>query len=220
MQHEDSPWRPDYIAAPTEPVTLSNVTKNRLEAFSDGVFAVIITIMVLDLKVPHDVTFDAARPLAPVFFTYVLSYVYLGIYWNNHHHMLHVTERINGTVLWANLHLLFWLSLTPFVTGWMGENHFAALPTAVYGIVMVCAAISYVILQSAIIRCQGPRSKLAALVKRDIKGKLSIAMYVTAIPMAFVNQLISVALYVGVAVIWFIPDRRIEANVNRYESLG
>jgi uncharacterized membrane protein len=195
------------------------VTKNRLEAFSDGVFAVIITIMVLEMKAPHDVTLAAARPLVPVFLTYVLSYVYLGIYWNNHHHMLHVTERINGAVLWANLHLLFWLSLTPFVTGWMGENHFAAVPTAVYGAVMVCAAISYVILQGAIIRCQGPRSKLAALVKRDIKGKLSITMYAVAVPMAFVNQMVSVALYVAVAVIWFVPDRRIEANVNRHESV-
>jgi uncharacterized membrane protein len=195
------------------------VTKNRLEAFSDGVFAVIITIMVLEMKAPHDVTLAAARPLVPVFLTYVLSYVYLGIYWNNHHHMLHVTERINGAVLWANLHLLFWLSLTPFVTGWMGENHFAAVPTAVYGAVMVCAAISYVILQGAIIRCQGPRSKLAALVKRDIKGKLSITMYAAAVPMAFVNQMVSVALYVAVAVIWFVPDRRIEANVNRHESV-
>jgi len=195
------------------------VTKNRLEAFSDGVFAVIITIMVLELKVPHDVTLAAARQLAPAFFTYVLSYVFLGIYWNNHHHMLHVTERINGEVLWANLHLLFWLSLTPFVTGWMGENHFAAVPTAVYGAVMVCAAISYTILQGAIIRCQGPRSKLAALVKRDIKGKLSITMYAAAVAMAFVNQMVSVALYVAVAIIWFVPDRRIEANVNRHESV-
>jgi uncharacterized membrane protein len=195
------------------------VTKHRLEAFSDGVFAVIITIMVLELKVPHDADFAAVRPLVPVFLTYVLSYVYLGIYWNNHHHMLHVTEHIDGAVLWANLHLLFWLSLTPFVTGWMGENHLAAVPTAVYGSVMVLAAISYIILQTAIIRCQGPHSKLAAAVKRDVKGKLSIAMYAIAIPMAFVTQLVSVALYVGVALIWLVPDRRIEANVNSHESV-
>ena len=199
--------------------TLSDVTKNRLEGFSDGVFAVIITIMVLELKVPNDGRWEATRPLVPVFLTYVLSYVFLGIYWSNHHHMLHATEHINGAVLWANLHLLFWLSLTPFVTGWMGENHFAAAPTAVYGTVMLLAAISYTILQMTIIRHQGPHSKLAAAVKNDVKGKLSMAMYAVAIPMAFVNQLISDALYVTVALIWLVPDRRIEAALNRHESV-
>jgi uncharacterized membrane protein len=188
------------------------MTTARLEAFSDGVFAVIITIMVLELKVPHGADWEALRPLTPVFLTYVLSFVFLGIYWNNHHHMMHLTERVNGGILWANLHLLFWLSLTPFVTGWMGENHFDALPTAIYGGVLVCAAFAYVILQTLIIRHEGPDCKLARAVKHDVKGKISLVMYLTAIPMAFVNELISDALYVGVALIWLVPDRRIEVQ--------
>ena len=188
------------------------MTTARLEAFSDGVFAVIITIMVLELKVPHGADWEALRPLTPVFLTYVLSFVFIGIYWNNHHHMMHLTERVNGGILWANLHLLFWLSLTPFVTGWMGENHFDALPTAIYGCVLVCAAFAYVILQTLIIRHEGPDSKLARAVKHDVKGKISLAMYLTAIPMAFVNELISDMLYVGVALIWLVPDRRIEVK--------
>ena len=194
------------------------MSKTRLEAFSDGVFAVIITIMVLELKVPHDGRWEAASPLIPVFLTYVLSYAFLGIYWTNHHHMLHATEHVNGAILWANLHLLFWLSLTPFVTGWMGENHFAAVPTAVYGTVMLLAAISYTILQTTIIRHHGPHSKLAAAVKHDLKGKLSIAMYAAAVAMAFVNQWISDALYVSVALIWLVPDRRIEHTLAAHES--
>src|SRR5947208_11897555 len=161
------------------------MSKGRLEAFSDGVFAVLITIMVLELKVPHGADAEALGPLLPVFLTYVLSFVFLGIYWNNHHHMLQATERVNGAILWANLHLLFWLSLTPFVTGWMGENHFASLPTAVYGIVLLCAALSYTLLQTIIIRAQGPHSMLARAVQRDVKGKLSLAMYAVAIPFAF-----------------------------------
>jgi uncharacterized membrane protein len=194
------------------------VTTARLEAFSDGVFAVIITIMVLELKVPHGVDWEALRPLTPVFLTYVLSFVFLGIYWNNHHHMMHVTERVTGGIMWANLHLLFWLSLTPFVTAWMGENHFAPLPTAVYGGVMLCAAISYTILQTVIIRDEGPHSKLATAVRNDVKGKMSMALYALAIPMAFVNQLISDVIYVTVALTWLVPDRRIEKKIRHHES--
>ena len=190
------------------------MTTGRLEAFSDGVFAVIITIMVLELKVPHGVDWDALRPLMPVFLTYVLSFVFLGIYWNNHHHMMHVTDHVTGAIMWANLHLLFWLSLTPFVTAWMGENQFAPLPTAVYGGVLLCAAISYTILQTVIIREEGPHSKLALAVEKDFKGKLSMALYATAIPIAFVNQAISDAIYVTVAVMWFIPDPRIERKIH------
>jgi len=186
------------------------MTKGRLEAFSDGVMAVIITIMVLELKVPHGDDVAALEPLVPVFLTYVLSFVFLGIYWNNHHHLLHATERVTGGVLWANLHLLFWLSLTPFVTGWMGENHFASLPTAAYGVVLLCAAIAYYILQTTIIRAQGPHSALAKAVGNDLKGKISPVLYAAAIPLAFVNELIADALYVLVALIWLIPDRRIE----------
>jgi uncharacterized membrane protein len=188
--------------------------KGRLEAFSDGVMAIIITIMVLELKTPHGSDWAAIRPLVPVFLAYVLSFVYLGIYWNNHHHMLYVTEHINGGILWANMHLLFWLSLIPFATAWMGENHLATLPTAVYGCVMLAAAVAYYVLQRLIIAQQGPHSKLKAAVGRDVKGKLSPLIYVAAIVMAFVNQWVSVALYVLVALMWLIPDRRIEARVD------
>ncbi len=184
--------------------------KGRLEAFSDGVIAVLITIMVLELKVPHGADLDTLRPLLPIFLTYILSFVFLGIYWNNHHHMLQATERINGSILWANLHLLFWLSLVPFVTGWMGENHFGSLPTAVYGAVLFMSGIAYTIMQTLIIRYQGPQSKLAAAVGRGGKAKLSTVLYAAAIPLAFVNQLIADGIYVFVALIWLIPDRRIE----------
>ena len=186
------------------------MTKTRLEAFSDAVIAIIMTILVLELKVPHGTEWAVLQPLIPVFFTYVLSFVYLGIYWNNHHHMLHAADRVNGAVLWANLHLLFWLSLIPFVTGWMGENHFAPLPTALYGIVLLLAATSYTILQTTIIRAQGPQGKLQIAVGADRKGKVSMLLYIAAIPLAFVNQWISDALYVTVALIWLVPDRRIE----------
>src|SRR5690349_22406289 len=169
--------------------------KGRLEAFSDGVIAIIITIMVLELKIPHGADWEALRPLVPVFLTYVLSFVYLGIYWNNHHHMLYVTEHVNGKTLWANMHLLFWLSLVPFVTGWMGENHFAPLPTAVYGAVLLLAAISYTLLQNTIVAREGAGSTLAAAVGRDRKGKLSMLLYLVAIPSAFVHRGIAVALY-------------------------
>jgi uncharacterized membrane protein len=189
------------------------VTKGRLEAFSDGVIAVIITIMVLELKVPHGTDLATLRPLAPNFLTYVLSFVFLGIYWNNHHHMLHATDRINGAIMWANLHLLFWLSLVPFATGWMGENHYAALPTAVYGFVLLMAGIAYLIMEMAIIRDQGPQSKLAAAVGSELKGKLSASLYAIAIALAFVNELIADAIYVCVALMWLVPDRRIERKV-------
>jgi uncharacterized membrane protein len=187
--------------------------KSRLEAFSDGVIAILITIMVLDLRVPHGTGWDAVAPLVPVFLTYVLSVVYLGIYWTNHHHMLHVTDRVTGGVLWANLHLLFWLSLVPFVTGWMGENHFAAVPTAAYGVDMLCAALAYTILQTTILHAEGPGSRLARAIGRDSKGRVSLAAYAAAIPLAFLNQWISDAIYVAVALLWLVPDRRIERRV-------
>jgi TMEM175 potassium channel family protein len=186
------------------------MSKGRLEAFSDGVIAILITIMVLELKVPHGADWEALRPLIPVFLAYVLSFVMLGIYWNNHHHMLQAAHRINGKILWANLHLLFWLSLVPFVTGWMGENHFAPLPTAGYGLVMLLAAIAYTILLRAIVVEEGPGSKLAAAVGKDRKGNVSLAIYATAIPLAFLNQWIADGMYVAVALIWLVPDRRIE----------
>ena len=182
----------------------------RLEAFSDGVLAIIITIMVLEMKAPHGTSLADLWRLLPVFLSYVLSFVYLGIYWNNHHHMLHVTERVNGAILWANLHLLFWLSLIPFVTGWMGENNFAPAPTALYGVVLLAAAIAYWILQRVIIAEQGESSLLATAVGGDFKGKLSLLLYAIAIPAAFLHQWISGGIYVLVALIWLIPDRRIE----------
>lgn len=184
--------------------------KHRLEAFSDGVLAILITIMVLELKVPHGIELAALAPLIPVFLTYVLSFVYLGIYWNNHHHMLHLCNRVTASILWANLALLFWLSLIPFATGWMGENHFAAWPTALYGVVLLMAALSYTVLQSMIIRAEGPDSLLARAVRADWKGKLSLALYAVAIILALRFGWLSLAIYVAVALIWLIPDRRIE----------
>lgn len=189
------------------------MTKTRIEAFSDGVIAILITIMVLEFKVPHEPTLDALRPLGPIFLIYVMSYIYLGIYWNNHHHLLHATSRVTGAVLWPNLHLLFWLSLVPFVTAWMGENHFAALPTAVYGVVLLMAAIAWTILQRTIIKCDGPQSKLKTAVGSDLKGKMSALLYVAAIPLAFVNELLADAIYLGVALMWLVPDRRIESHL-------
>ena len=184
--------------------------KGRVEAFSDGVFAILITIMVLEMKVPHGAGLDALTPVLPVFLSYVLSFVYLAIYWNNHHHMLHAAQRVNGAILWANLHLLFWLSLFPFVTGWMGENHFAAAPMALYGVVLLMAAIAYFVLQNAIIASQGTHSLLAKAVGRDLKGKLSPVLYATAIVAAFFRPSISGGIYVLVALMWLVPDRRIE----------
>jgi uncharacterized membrane protein len=192
----------------------ADVTTGRLEAFSDGVIAILITIMVLELKVPEGTDWAALRPTVPLLLVYVLSFVFLGIYWNNHHHMFQITDRINGRILWANLHLLFWLSLVPFVTGWMGENRFAALPTAVYGAVMFCAGVAYLILQRAIITDQGPNSKLAAAVGNDVKGKMSAVLYVVAIVVAFANQILAAAIYVIVALMWLVPDRRIESRLN------
>lgn len=186
------------------------MSKDRLEAFSDGVIAIIITIMVLEMKVPHGDEFAALLPLVPVLLSYVLSFVYLGIYWNNHHHMLHASHTVTGSVLWANLHLLFWLSLIPFTTGWMGENHFATLPAAAYGVVLLMAAIAYWILQQRIIASQGEGSILKRAVGNDWKGKLSPLLYVAAIALAFVSPWVSVAVYALVALMWVVPDRRIE----------
>jgi uncharacterized membrane protein len=186
--------------------------KGRLEAFSDGVVAIIITIMVLELKVPHGAELAALRPLVPELLSYLLSFVFLGIYWNNHHHMLHMTSRVNGRILWANLHLLFWLSLVPFVTGWMGENHAAKIPTALYGAVLLLAGVAYTLLQNAIIADQGSGSKLAEAVGGDRKGKWSLLIYSAAILLAFVHPLIADALYAVVAVTWLVPDPRIESR--------
>jgi TMEM175 potassium channel family protein len=187
------------------------VSKSRLEAFSDGVLAIVITIMVLELKVPaHAAGLDALRPLFPVFLSYVLSFVYLGIYWNNHHHLFYATRQASGAIMWANLHLLFWLSLIPFTTGWMGENSFAPVPTALYGLVLLLAGGAYTLLQGAIIRRHGADSVLARAVGRDFKGHLSLVLYLIAIPCAFVSRWISGGLYVLVALMWIVPDRRIE----------
>ena len=191
------------------------MSKGRLEAFSDGVIAIMITIMVLELEVPHGTGWDALRPVVSTLLIYLLSFVFLGIYWNNHHHMLQAADRINGKVLWANLHLLFWLSLIPFVTGWMGENQFAPLPTAVYGGVLLLAALAYTILQAAIVAAHSANSRLAEAVGNDVKGKVSLLAYVAAIPMAFVSQWISIGLYVIVALMWLVPDPRIESKVGR-----
>jgi uncharacterized membrane protein len=188
--------------------------KSRLEAFSDGVIAIIITIMALELKVPHGENLDALKPLLPVFLSYVLSFVYVGIYWNNHHHMLHATQKVTGPILWANLHLLFWLSLFPFATAWMGENHFAAMPTALYGSVLLMAAIAYWILQQLIIASQGADSLLKKAIGRDWKGKLSPIVYLLAILAAFWMQWIAQGLFVLIALIWLAPDRRIEHVLN------
>jgi uncharacterized membrane protein len=187
--------------------------KGRLEAFSDGVIAIIITIMVLELKVPHGADLSALRPLIPIFLSYVLSFIYLGIYWNNHHHLLQAVRQVNGSTLWANLHLLFWLSLIPFVTGWMGENHFAAMPVALYGVVLLLAGIAYFILTRSLISHHGKDSTLAIALGKDIKGKASIIIYFVAIPLAFVNSLLACGLYLMVAAMWLIPDRRIERNL-------
>ena len=200
------------------------MTKGRLEAFSDGVLAIIITIMVLELAVPHEAELAALVPLIPIFLSYVLSFVYVGIYWNNHHHLLHAARHVDGRVLWANLHLLFWLSLVPFASAWMGENNFAAWPVAIYGLVLLMAAIAYYILTRALIAVDESNSTLKAAVGNDLKGKLSPVCYVLAIPLAFVSPWISCALYVMVAVVWLVPDRRIErtlaAQATDLESRG
>jgi uncharacterized membrane protein len=192
-----------------------SVSKERLAAFSDAVIAIIITIMVLELKVPHSAEWAALADLTPVFLSYVLSFVYLGIYWNNHHHLLHACERVDGTILWANMHLMFWLSLLPFATGWMGENHFVQAPTALYGVALLMPAIAYYLLQLAIVRHQGADGPLAKALGRDAKGKISPFLYLAAIGMAFVLPWISHAIYVLVALMWLVPDRRIEKGLKR-----
>lgn len=187
--------------------------KNRLEAFSDGVIAIIITIMVLELKVPHGADWDTLAPLGPVFLGYVLSFIYVGIYWNNHHHLLHAITKVNGRVLWANLHLLFWLSLIPFVTGWMGENHFGKAPVALYGVVLTMCSLAYLLLERVLISVHGTQSALAQAVGNDRKAWLSIATYMTGVALTWLHPWLSVALYALVAVMWFIPDRRIETRM-------
>ncbi|HXU27278.1 MAG TPA: TMEM175 family protein [Bacteroidia bacterium] len=189
--------------------------KGRLEAFSDGVLAIILTIMVLELKVPKGADFEVLKELFPVFISYILSFIYIGIYWNNHHHMLSTIKEVSGGILWANLHLLFWLSLVPFVTGWIGENNFAPATMALYGFILLMAAIAYYILQQTIIKNEGKTSVLAKAVGTDIKGKMSPIIYLVAIPMAFVSSWISGALYVLVALIWLIPDKRIERSLKK-----
>jgi len=192
--------------------------KSRLEAFSDGVIAIIITIMVLEMKVPHGESIDSLLPVVPVFLSYVLSFVYVGIYWNNHHHMLHASRKISGAVLWANLHLLFWLSLFPFATGWMGENHFSAIPSALYGVVLLMAAIAYWVLQQTIIACEGPTSVLKSAVGGDWKGKLSPWIYLFGIVSTFWVQWLAQALYILMALVWLVPDRRIEHALQQRQT--
>ncbi len=187
--------------------------KNRLEAFSDGVIAIIITIMVLEMKVPHGDQLVSLKPLIPVFISYVLSFTYIAIYWNNHHHLLHTIQQVNGPTLWANMHLLFWLSLTPFVTGWMGENHFHRIPVALYGVVLLMAGVAYYNLVRVLVKHQGKNSMLAKAIGKDIKGKISVVAYAAAIPLAFLNEWISMSIYFGVAALWFVPDSRIESTL-------
>lgn len=191
------------------------MNKSRLEAFSDGVIAIIITIMVLELKVPHQPNLAALGELTPIFLSYVLSFVYVGIYWNNHHHMLQATSKVNGAALWANLHLLFWLSLIPFASGWMGENHFATIPVAIYGFCLLMCAVAFTIFSRILIKIEGPQSKLAHAIEKDYKSKVSIAIYLLAIALTFVNHWLGFALYCVVAAIWFIPDTRIEKPLTR-----
>jgi uncharacterized membrane protein len=188
--------------------------KGRLEAFSDGVIAVIITIMVLEMKVPHGADVNALAPLIPVFLTYVLSFVYIAIYWNNHHHLLHSIQHVSGGILWANMHLLFWLSLVPFVTGWMSENHFQPMPVALYGFVLMCSGIAYYLLERCLIATHGRDSELARSLGSELKGKISVVLYMAAIASAFVSTWIAGAVYVAVAAMWFIPDRRLERHTH------
>jgi uncharacterized membrane protein len=194
------------------------VGKNRLEAFSDGVIAIIITIMVLELKVPHGADLTALQPLLPVFLSYLLSFVYVGIYWNNHHHLLHAAKQVSGAALWANLHLLFWLSLIPFATGWMGENHWAALPVALYGLMLLMAGLAYYLLAQVLVRQHGPESTLARALGRDLKGKISMLGYLLALPLAlYVHVGLALAIYLAVAGMWLLPDRRIERHLIQAE---
>jgi uncharacterized membrane protein len=189
------------------------MSTGRMEAFSDGVIAILITVMVLELPIPHGTTWSALREAVPVLLSYVLSFVYLGIYWNNHHHMLQATDRVNGLILWANLHLLFWLSLVPFTTAWLGENHFAATPAAAYGLVLLAAALAFFALERVIIRNQGPGSLVGAAVGRDVKGKISPLLYALGIGLSFVSQWLAMAVFAGVALMWLVPDRRLERTM-------
>ena len=189
--------------------------KGRLEAFSDGVIAILITIMVLELKIPQGFDLAALRPMIPVFLAYVLSFIVLGIYWNNHHHMFHATDRVNGAILWANLHLLFWLSLIPVVTAWIGETSSAPVPTAIYGAVLLMAGVAYYILTRTIVRHLGPHSAIALAVGKDVKGMVSVVMYAAAIPLAFVSRWMADAIYVAVVLMWLVPDRRIESRLTQ-----
>lgn len=191
------------------------MNKSRIEAFSDGVLAIIITIMVLEIKAPEENSFESLKPLIPVFLSYVLSFAYIGIYWSNHHHMLQVVKKVNGSILWYNLFLLFWLSLIPFSTSWIGEQHFSAVPMSIYGFVLLMCSISYIILQNKIIKLEGTDSVLHRAVEKDIKGKISMACYILAIPLAFVSSWISGLLYIAVALIWIVPDSRIENQINK-----
>jgi uncharacterized membrane protein len=191
------------------------MNKSRIEAFSDGVMAIIITIMILEIKVPHQNTIGSLQPLIPVFISYVLSFIYVGIYWNNHHHMFQATKNINGKILWANLFLLFWLSLIPFATSWVGEQHFSTIPMSIYGFILLMCAISYTLLQNKIMKLEGKESVLYQAVQKDKKGKLSLLFYILAIPLAFVSPWISGLLYIAVALIWIVPDRRIEKQINK-----
>jgi len=194
------------------------MTTSRLEAFSDGVVAILITIMVLELRPPHEATFQSLKPLIPVLFSYLLSFIFLGIYWSNHHHLFHAAQQVNGRVLWANLHLLFWLSLIPFVTAWMGENHFGPAPVALYGIILLLAAIAYTILVQSLLSLHGPDSLLATALGTDFKGKISIVLDLIAIPLAFLKPWVAFAIYVLVAVMWLAPDRRIERKMGTNSS--
>jgi uncharacterized membrane protein len=194
------------------------MTTSRLEAFSDGVVAILITIMVLELRPPHEATFQSLKPLIPVSFSYLLSFVFLGIYWNNHHHLLHAAQLVNGRVLWANLHLLFWLSLIPFVTAWMGENHFASAPVALYGVILLLSAIAYTVLVRSLLLLHGPDSFLAEALGADFKGKISIVLDLIAIPLAFLNPWVAFAIYILVAVMWLVPDRRIERRMTTNDT--
>ena len=190
------------------------MNKNRLEAFSDGVLAIIITIMILEIRAPHEATYQALKPLIPIFLSYVLSFIYIGIYWNNHHHMLQASKTISGSVMWANMHLLFWLSLIPFATSWIGEQHFAAVPMSIYGFILLMCAVSYTLLQNKLIRLHGKESLLHLAVKDDKKGKISLVFYILAIPLGFVSTWISGFLFIAVALIWIVPDKRIESKIN------
>ena len=194
------------------------MSKSRLEAFSDGVIAILITIMVLEMKVPHGTDFAALKPILPVFLSYILSFIYIGIYWNNHHHMFQLVRSVRGHILWANSHLLFWLSLVPFVTGWMGENHFAPIPVALYGVVLFGSGVAYFILASLLIREQGQNSPLKHALGSEIKEKISMIAYAAAIGMAFVNHWVSCAIYVGVALLWLAPDTRIEKHIEQHKE--